>query len=181
MEIGSLFRGLGPIRQVAYVVRDIGAAMAHWSDVIGVGPFFYFEQAPVEDFRYRGAPSSARMSAAFSNSGPMQIELIQPLDSEPSAFNDFLQSGQEGQHHIAFWTTELDACVERCARAGIEILQSGYTGAPDGRFVYFDTETLPGTIVEVSEVQGRKAKFFAEVARLCEAWDGTDPVRRLDI
>ena len=176
-----LLRELGPIRQVAYVVRDIHAAMAHWSNVLGVGPFFYFEEAPVEDFRYRGLPTSAKLSVAFSNSGPMQIELIQPLDDHPSVFNDFRHAGLEGHQHIAFWTREIDVWAGRCAKAGVEVLMSGYTGAPDGRFVYVAIETHPGMAVEISEVQGRKAAFFTEVARVCEGWDGRDPIRRLGI
>lgn len=31
-------RHFGKITQNGYVVRDIGAAMRHWSDVLGVGP-----------------------------------------------------------------------------------------------------------------------------------------------
>ena len=163
-----LLRELGPIRQVAYVVRDIQAAMAHWTNVLGVGPFFHFDEAPVEDFRYRGVPTSAKLSVAFSNSGPVQIELIQPLDEHPSVFNDFRSAGLEGHQHIAFWTREIDVWVERCAKAGVEVLMSGYTGAPDGRFVYVAIETHPGMAVEISEVQGRKAAFFAQMARVCE-------------
>ena len=50
-------RGFGVIRQNGYVVRDVEAAMKHWTEVLGVGPFFYFERVPIEDFRYRGEPS----------------------------------------------------------------------------------------------------------------------------
>ena len=176
-----LFRDIGPIRQIAYVVPDIRKAMAYWSDVLGVGPFFFFEDAPIQDFRYKGAPTGAKLSGAFSNSGSMQIELVQPLDEQPSIFNDFRQAGLEGQQHLAFWTRELDQWLDRCAQAGIEVLQSGYTGAPDGRFVYLNAGGHTGTIVEISEVQGRKEAFFAEVARAAADWDGKDPVRRMDI
>ncbi len=40
-----------------YVVRDIEAAMWHWIDVLGVGPWFYIEHLPVSDFQYKGQPS----------------------------------------------------------------------------------------------------------------------------
>jgi hypothetical protein len=176
-----LLRELGPIRQVSYVVRDVAAAMAHWTNVLGVGPFFYFDEAPVVDFSYRGAPTAAKLRVAFANSGSMQIELTQPLDEHPSIFNDFRRAGLEGHQHIAFWTQELDVWTARCAEAGVEVLMSGYTGSPDGRFVYVGIETHPGMAVEISEVRGRKAEFFAEVARACERWDGREPVRRLAI
>jgi hypothetical protein len=32
-------RAFGPIRQIAFVVRDIDAAMRQWTEVLGVGPF----------------------------------------------------------------------------------------------------------------------------------------------
>ncbi len=45
-------RFLGPTRQLGFVVPDIEEAMRHWSDVMGVGPFFYNPQVPIEDYTY---------------------------------------------------------------------------------------------------------------------------------
>lgn len=47
-------RMFGAVTENGYVVRDIAAAMRHWIEVIGVGPWFYVERAPIEDFRYQG-------------------------------------------------------------------------------------------------------------------------------
>ncbi len=33
-------RGFGSVRQNGYVVRDIEAALKHWTEVLAVGPFF---------------------------------------------------------------------------------------------------------------------------------------------
>ena len=33
-------RIFGPIRQNGYVVRDINAALEHWTSVVGMGPLF---------------------------------------------------------------------------------------------------------------------------------------------
>jgi Glyoxalase/Bleomycin resistance protein/Dioxygenase superfamily len=62
-------RIFGAITQNGYVVRDIEAAMRHWIDVLGVGPWFYVERAPIEDFQYRGKPSPVEVSIALANSG----------------------------------------------------------------------------------------------------------------
>ncbi len=35
-----------PIRQVALVVRDLDAAVRHWWDVLGVGPWTVYTLAP---------------------------------------------------------------------------------------------------------------------------------------
>ena len=58
-----------------------------------VGPFFLIDVAPVLDFTYRGQPSDARISIALAQDGPMQIELIQPLDDAPSMYRDFFRAG----------------------------------------------------------------------------------------
>jgi hypothetical protein len=47
-------RFFGEIRQAGYVVRDIEAAMDYWSRVLGVGPWFYNERVPIENYTYRG-------------------------------------------------------------------------------------------------------------------------------
>ena len=44
-------RLFGPMRQVGIVVRDIEKAMRHWVEVCGVGPWFYAEQLPMDEFR----------------------------------------------------------------------------------------------------------------------------------
>ena len=81
-------RIFGQIRQNGYVVRDIEAAMRHWVEVLGVGPWFYAEQAPIRDFVYRGEPSDVAVSIALANSGTLQVELIQQRNAAPSLFKD---------------------------------------------------------------------------------------------
>ena len=72
------------VTQNGYVVRDIEAEMNHWVEVLGVGPWFYMESIPVEDFRYKGEPSPLDFSVALANSGDLQIELIQQNNDAPS-------------------------------------------------------------------------------------------------
>ncbi len=171
-------RLFGPVRQNGYVVRDIDAALRHWTEVLGVGPFFYFERAPIEDFHYYGEPSSLEVSIALSNSGPLQIELIQQRNDAPSMYRDFLKAGREGLQHVAYWTTDFHADVARYRERGFAIGQSGTVGE-QGEFVYLDCETHPGTVVEISNVAGPKGELFAALAEIAEGWDGADPVRTL--
>jgi hypothetical protein len=171
-------RIFGAIRQNGYVVRDIEAALRHWTGTLGVGPFFLFERAAIEDFRYRGEPSALEVSIALANSGPLQIELIQPRNDAPSMYRDFLAAGHEGLQHVAFWTGEFDSELARCQRAGYRVGQSGRIGEA-GRFVYLETETHPGSVVELSEISGPKGRFFRHVAACALEWDGRDPVRRM--
>src|SRR5437879_11500823 len=70
-------RLFGPMRQVGIVVRDIDKAMRHWVAVCGVGPWFYAEQLPMDEFRYKGRRYDIKVSIALANSGDVQLELIQ--------------------------------------------------------------------------------------------------------
>jgi catechol 2,3-dioxygenase-like lactoylglutathione lyase family enzyme len=171
-------RRFGAIRQNGYVVRDVEAAMQHWTQVLGVGPFFYFERVPIEDFHYRGAPSPLEVSIALANSGPLQIELIQQRNDAPSMYRDFSEAGREGLQHIAYWTETFDADLARHEADGFRVGQSGRIGE-GGRFVYFESDAHPGAVIELSEISGAKGRFFAHIADQAQYWDGSEPVRRL--
>ncbi|MBW2315971.1 MAG: VOC family protein [Deltaproteobacteria bacterium] len=171
-------RRFGAIRQNGYVVRDIEAALHHWTEVLGVGPFFYIERVPIEDFRYRGEPSALEASIALANWGDLQIELIQQRNDAPSMYRDFLASGQEGLQHVACWYDTLDAPLAEAARLGLAVGQSGGIGE-GGRFAYLETETHGGTVVEISEINGSKGRFFEHVREAAASWDGSKPIRPL--
>jgi len=175
-------RIFGPIRQSGYVVKDIHAALKHWTNVLGVGPFYFAERTRGTDYCYRGVPSMAECAIAIANSGDLQIELVQPLDHHPSMFRAFLDSGREGPQHVAYWfdtPAKMDAIISRAKASSYEIAQSGYFGV-DGRFVFLTTdEGYTGTAVELSEVCGWKAELFRTVAEASRDWDGSDPVRTM--
>lgn len=171
-------RIFGNVRQNGYVVNDIEAAMKHWTEVLGVGPFFYFEEVPVRNFRYRGEPSDPKLSIALANSGDLQIELIQQRNDAPSLYRDFLGAGHEGLQHLAYWTETFDADFDHLRELGFQVGHSGEIGGPDGRFVYFATEDHPGTVIELSEVSGPKGVFFRHIAEAARSWDGSEAIRR---
>lgn len=172
-------RFFGNVCQNGYVVRDIDAALKHWTEVMGVGPFFYVDRVPVDHFSYRGQPSDVELSIALGNSGGLQIELIQQRNDAPSMYLDFLNAGHEGLQHMSYWTETYQADYDRALAQGFTVGQEGQIGGPQGRFVYFDTETHPGTIVEMSDISGAKGALFAQIRSAAENWDGSDPVRRV--
>lgn len=113
---------------------------------------------------------------ALANSGALQIELIQPRNDAPSVYRDFLAAGCCGLQHVACWTTRFDDDLHRLAALGHQVIMQGEVGR-NGRYVYFDTELFPGTMVELSEVAGPKGKMFRLVREAAAGWDGRDPVR----
>ncbi len=169
-------RFLGEIRQLGYVVPDIEAAMDHWSRVMGVGPFFYNPRVPIEGYHYGGKPFEVENSVALANSGFIQVELIQTRNDAPSMYRDFMQAGHMGLQHVAYWTETFDADLARMLDHGFSVRMEGCVGA-NGRFVYFDREAHPGTVIELSEVVGPKGRMFEMIRTASEGWDGTDPVR----
>jgi glyoxalase/bleomycin resistance protein/dioxygenase superfamily protein len=172
-------RLFGPIRQNGYVVRDVRAAMKHWVEVLGVGPWFYFDRVKVDWFRHRGAPSDLAASIALANSGDLQIELIQQRNDAPSMYREFLAAGREGLQHVAYWTKDYQATYDRALALGYTVGQEGQIGGEQGRFVYFDTELHPGTVLELSDISGPKGAFFDLVRQAAAAWDGSDAIREL--
>mgnify|MGYP001279523042 CR=1 FL=1 len=169
---------LGPVRQVAYVVKGIEKAMKDWAD-IGVGPWFYVEKVPVENYQYKGKPYDLDMSVALSNSGYIQIELIQQRNDAPSLYLDYPQKMGGGIHHVSHWldSEEYDKKFQELLDLGYIIGHSGNIGV-NGRFAYFINDKLPGTILEISEMSGFKGEYFKAIADMCMNWDGSDPIRR---
>jgi hypothetical protein len=167
---------LGPIRQLGIVVDDIEAGMKHWSDTMGVGPWFYNPQVPIVDYIYDGRSYEPHNSVALANSGEMQVELIQTRNDVPSMYRDFMQKGLRGLQHVAFWTTRFDDDLAMMEARGFTVKMSGCVGE-NGRFVYFEQEHHPGTCIELSEVMGPKGRMFDMIRAESVGWDGKDPVR----
>jgi len=173
-------RFFGEIRQVAYLVPDIEAAMDYWSSVLGVGPWFYNPKVPIKNFTYRGERHEPHNSVALANAGGLQIELLQTRNDVPSMYRDFLRAGHTGVQHVAYWTERFDEDLARAEAEGFTVCMGGEVGE-NGRFVYFDERphpgSGPGTTIELSEVAGPKGKLFRLIREAAVDWDGRDPVR----
>ncbi|RYZ00478.1 MAG: VOC family protein [Comamonadaceae bacterium] len=173
-------RFFGEIRQVAYLVPDIEAAMDHWARVLGVGPWYYNPRVPIQNYTYRGERYEPHNSVALANAGGLQIELLQTRNDVPSMYRDFLRAGLQGVQHVAYWTEDFDADLARAREAGFKVCMGGEVGER-GRFVYFEEQpagnAYPGTVVELSEVAGPKGKLFTLIREAAQGWDGQDPVR----
>ncbi|MCO6393250.1 VOC family protein [Aliihoeflea aestuarii] len=169
-------RFLGPIRQLGFVVPDIEQAMDHWTRVMGVGPFYYNPRVPIEDYTYAGQRYEPHNSVALGNAGYIQVELIQCRNDVPSMYKDFTDAGNWGLQHTAYWTQDYDRDLATMEAEGYAVKMSGKVGAA-GRFAYFDKETHPGSVIELSEVKGPKGRLFDLIRTASEGWEGSDPVR----
>lgn len=92
--------------QTAFVVRDIEATAMHWTRFTGAGPWYLLEPE-TRNTSYRGKPGNDRYRPALGFLGGTCMELIQPLDLEPSILNEILELRGEGFHHVCPHMTAL--------------------------------------------------------------------------
>ena len=168
----------GPIVQNAYVVRDLEAAVAHWTSKIGIGPFYMLEHIPFGRVYFRGSLLALDLSVAIAQWGEVQVELIVQHDASASIYTEFAARHGQGLQHVGVMTASLDAHLERLRPLGIEPVQWGAT-ANGMRFAYVNTDEHPGGMIELIETGPAVEAFFAMVRKAGANWDGTRPLRRL--
>ena len=167
---------IGPVIQIAFVPPDFDAALKHWIQVMGVGPFFLLEKMALEGLTYRGQPSDCVFTVAIGYWNDLQVELIRQDNDSPSIYRDFSNHG--AMHHVCLLTDDLAAARASAVAAGAEMLVEAKIGA-DGGVFYADARGCPGSIVEVLQPATGTLDFFAMMREAARGWDGAHPVRRL--
>lgn len=167
----------GPVMQNAFVVDDLDAAMDHWLNKMGVGPFFVFQHVQFREAFFRGKPCDVDMTAAIAYWGGMQIELIKQHNASASIYSEFQNRGLRGLQHMGVISTDLDSDLARLKPMGIEPVQYG-TVAGGMRFAYVSSDFHPGAMIELIEANPAISGFFQMMKDTADTWDGKDPVRR---
>lgn len=138
--------------QIGVVVRDLDATIKVLTEVFGMGPFRIFNLPPADkpDLPrfYYGRPTDYTTRQAFTELGPVELELIQPIAGD-SIFTDFLEKHGPGIHHIRFNVDRMEPVVEHLKKHDIGIAQSGQGIRPGTEWANFDTEKLIGFTIEV--------------------------------
>jgi len=176
MSVPSL-KQLGVVSQLAYFPVDFDAALRHWTQVVGVGPFFLLNDVRLEDMRYRGKPTDAVFSMALGYWGDMQIELIRCESDAPSLYRGEY-AVRDSLHHVCVFVDDMTAARAACAKAGAEVLMEGKVGN-DGEVIYVDPGPGPGHVIEFLRPMSDSGGLFAMMRDAACTWDGTDPVRIL--
>ncbi len=163
----------GPVRQIGYVVKDFDRSVASWL-AAGVGPW-YVMRGLTQRVLYRGQPCRVTLSLGLANSGDMQVEVISQEDAAPSIYREFLASGREGFHQLAWWVTDFDSAVRNAEAAGWPVVWSG--GQAGVRYAYVEPSGGPATIYEIMELTDMVSGFNNAIRDAADGWDGTDPIR----
>jgi methylmalonyl-CoA/ethylmalonyl-CoA epimerase len=138
--------------QIGAVVTNLDQTVQTLIEVFGFGPFRIFDWPPpertdIEEYYY-GKRVHFKARKAFTDMGPVELELIQPLEGE-SIYFDFLREHGPGLHHIRFNIPELEPVVEYLAQKDIPVSQMGSGLRPGTLWANFDTEKLIGFTMEV--------------------------------
>lgn len=130
----------GPATRIAHVGIALGAIDAQlpfYRDVLGL------ETVPVND-------SDGARIVAFDADGPL-VELLEPAAAD-SPIGRFVAKRGGGIHHICFAVADLDASLEKCRAAGVELVdQVPRIGAEGKRIAFLHPRSTGGVLVELTE------------------------------
>jgi len=130
--------------------------MENYQRVLGIGSWEVSEwdDSNISEMTYHGKPARHRFRVALTMVGPMQLELIQPVEGE-NIYSDFLREHGEGLHHVGHVKVDNSSeALVALEKAGLRCLQSGrvaggqYAGVG---FAYMDAVNTLGTIIELFE------------------------------
>lgn len=172
---------LGPSTQLGFVVRDLDAAVRHWTQVLGVGPFLFLDRGtgrPPNPSVFRGRQTVVELRLAFGFLGDVQVELIQQVNDAPSPYREFLKQGREGLQHLGYWVHDHAGARQRLEAAGYEPEFIIPLPGQAQEIVYYRSPELFGPMLEIVPPAWRRAR--EAVATRLAAWSGGDPLVRYD-
>lgn len=115
---------------VGLVVKDVRAAAESWSSKIGIS-----------DWRFTDYP---QVKLAHARIGPLQYELIEPVEGQKTLWSDFLEAKGEGLHHISYTVLDVDDTVAKLIEDGGKLM----TG-PDGRPISIGSNPMYMAYMEI--------------------------------
>jgi hypothetical protein len=163
--------------QYAWHVPDLDKAIDHWTNVVGVGPFFINEvdSKTMEGFQYRGRDGNLKMRVAWGQSKEGQIELIEVNSTEPNVYHDLIPKDRVGFHHIGIWSDDYFSDKALLTERYQNVMDMG----PNSNICYFDTSSDSGNMLELIERNDGIIGLFERIAKAAEEWDGTKPARTM--
>lgn len=139
------------IVQVGIVVENMDAAIKGMKQVFDLDPDATSDNY-YKNTWYRGEIITAPAKAAFYNFFNVQLEFLQPIDDDPSIWQDYLKEGPHhghALHHLRFNVEDNDVASALMERAGVAKYMEGQSLVdPTARFTYYDAVPLVGFIIE---------------------------------
>jgi len=125
------------VSHIGIAVEALGASLPFFRDVLGL------REVPLDD---ADGASIVGLSA-----GEPLVELLEAHDPD-SPIGRFVAKRGAGIHHICFAVDDLDAMIERCRDAGIQLIDDKpRVGAEGKRIVFLHPRSTGGVLVELSD------------------------------
>jgi len=125
------------ISHVGIAVRALGDSAPLFAEILGLA------EVPLGD-------SDGARIRGFDASGSL-VELLESSD-EGSPIGKFIARRGPGIHHICFAVDDLDATLERCRSAGVELVDEvPRPGAEGKRIAFLHPRSTGGILVELTE------------------------------
>ena len=175
MARSETISALGDVMQLAFVPDDFDAAIKHWTETMGVGPFYLVENIHLDGMKYKGEPTDAVFTLALAYWGDIQIELIKPENDAPSIYSGEY-AATEGLHHVCMLVDDIAEARRVCARQGAEVVIEGKFGTSE--VIYVDPGKGTGHLVEILQQATDGPDLFGIIKAASVDWDGGEPVRR---
>ena len=139
--------------QIGVVVPDLEQATQLLTSLFGIGPFRFVEwpNRPDSKYFFHGKEEHIKIRQAFTQLGPLELELIQPLEGERNAYRQFLDERGGGIHHVLFEVNDMDQVVQNLSPQNVEVLQAGTGIRPGTRWALLDTQALFGFLLELRQ------------------------------
>jgi catechol 2,3-dioxygenase-like lactoylglutathione lyase family enzyme len=164
---------LFPVNQIGILVKDIPEAVAYYTKLLNIGPWYRSNTVKHEAI-YRGKSINTKEDIVLAFQGGMEIELIQVQHEDECVYSDMLAKGSGGIHHLGFTVSDYDKKLSAMKANGIEVLQSGVIttrGSAITRYAYLDTIKECGIISEfiATTLKGLPmphCRFIMDIGRL---------------
>ena len=170
---------LRPFHHLGYVVDDLEAGVARFTAATAAGPFFAMEHLAFDEVTFDGSPALYDHSSAFGQWGPVLVELTVVHDAQPAGLRKALAVPGGGVGHVAWLADDLEAETARLQAAGLRAFHAGRAGPVSA--VWFDGGPLLGHPVEVLQRCEEILGFYAMVRAAAQDWDGSHPLRPLEV
>jgi methylmalonyl-CoA/ethylmalonyl-CoA epimerase len=138
--------------QIGIVVANLDQTIRYLGEIFGIGPFRVINWPPdgradIQKF-YHSKPAEFTARMAFTELGPIELELIQPLEGE-SIWADFLRDHGGGIHHLRFNVDEIAPVQDYLSKHGILSAQHGSGIRPGTNWMNFASEEKIGFVIEI--------------------------------
>ncbi|MFL5571915.1 MAG: methylmalonyl-CoA epimerase [Gemmatimonadaceae bacterium] len=125
------------VSHIGIAVQALGESLPFFRDVLGL------REVPLDD---ADGASIVGLSA-----GESLVELLEANDPE-SPIARYLMKHGPGVHHVCFSVDDLEATLERCRRAGVQLIdEHPRIGAEGKRIAFLHPRSTGGVLVELSD------------------------------